>query len=152
MPPRLALSFAASAFLSLFSGSAEAGPKEEASAALQSWATAFNSSDINAVAPIYLPDATVHGLISSTLIVGEAALRTYLSAPLMARAQVRLGDATAQQLSDETVVLTGYDEYSATLPDGRSIAIAGRYSFVMVRRDGQWKIAHQHSSSRVRPQ
>ncbi|MFX7870346.1 nuclear transport factor 2 family protein [Acinetobacter baumannii] len=50
------------------------------------------------------------------------------------------------------MVLTGYDEYSATLPDGRSIAIAGRYSFVMVRRAGHWKIAHQHSSSRVRPQ
>ncbi|MBN8939406.1 MAG: nuclear transport factor 2 family protein [Rhizobiales bacterium] len=152
MPSRWALSFAASAFLSLPPGSAEAGPKEEASAALQQWEAAFNSSDINAVAPIYLSDATVHGLVSSTLIVGEAALRAYLRAPLMARAQVRLGDATAQQLSDETVVLTGYDEYSATLPDGRSIAIPGRYSFVMVRRDGQWKIAHQHSSSRFRPQ
>lgn len=152
MPSRWALSFVASAFLGLPLGNAAAGPKEEASATLQRWAAAFNSSDINAVAPLYLPDATVHGLVSSTLIVGEAALRTYLTAPLMARAQVRLGDATVQQLSDETMVLTGYDEYSATLPDGRSISIPGRYSFVMVRRDGQWKIAHQHSSSRFRPQ
>ncbi|WP_164172414.1 hypothetical protein, partial [Streptococcus pneumoniae] len=68
----------ASAFLSLPSGSAEAGPKEEASAVLQQWEAAFNSSDINAVAPIYLADATVHGLVSSTLIIGEAALRAYL--------------------------------------------------------------------------
>ncbi|WP_170181911.1 SgcJ/EcaC family oxidoreductase [Phreatobacter stygius] len=146
------MSFAASAWLCLLPGAAEAGPKEDAYAALQTWEAAFNSSDINVLAPIYLPDATVQGIISSTLIVGEAALREYFMAPLRARAQVRLGDMSAQQLSDEAVVLTGYDEFSATLPDGKSISIPGRYTFVMVRRNGQWKIAHQHSSSRFRPQ
>ncbi|CEJ15686.1 SnoaL-like domain protein [bacterium YEK0313] len=152
MPSSWTSSLAAAALMSLLPVAAEAGPKEEAQATLTAWEAAFNAGDADAVARFYLPDATVHGLVSSTLIVGEDALRRYFAAPLKARARIAFGDTTLQELAGDTVVATGYEEASAMLPDGRAISIPGRYTFVLVRRDGAWRIAHQHSSSRFRPQ
>lgn len=152
MPSSWTSSFAAAALMSALPLSAEAGPKEEARATLAAWETAFNAGDADAVVRLYLPDATMQGLVSSTLIVGEDALRRYFAAPMKARAKVVIGDTTMQELTAESVVATGYEEASATLPDGRTMSIPGRYTFVLVRRDGAWRIAHQHSSSRFRPQ
>jgi len=146
------MSLVLAAFLGLSSETATAGPKEEAVASLQTWVAAFNASDVDAVTPAYLPDATVHGVLSSSLIEDEAALRRYLGDMFKIRARVLLGETSAVQISDETVLLTGYCEYGVTPPIEQSTTIPARFSFVMVKRDGYWKIAHQHASSRRRPQ
>ena len=37
---------------------------------------------------------------------------------------------------------------SGTRRDGQSFELPARYTFVIVMRDGGWRIAHQHSSPR----
>jgi len=45
-----------------------------------------------------------------------------------------------------TAIATAYLVGTATRPDGASIPVAGRSSWVFVRQDKEWKIAHTHLS------
>lgn len=131
-----------------------AGPKEDAFAAIQNWATAFNASDIDKIIAAYTPEASVHGTMSSSLAVETEALRAYFGPAARSRNQVKLvqdGSETATVLGDDQVVVAGFYEFSGTRPDGQAFTAPARYTFVLVRRDGAWRIAHQHSSPRPRP-
>jgi uncharacterized protein (TIGR02246 family) len=132
--------------------SAIAGPKEDATAAIEQWAAAFNSSDVEKVVANYTSDATVHGTVSPELASGQSAVRAYFSTLPRTKFQVSLGESSASVLSGDAVVLAGFYEFSGTQPSsGSAFTSPARYTFVVVRRDGQWKIAHHHSSTRPKP-
>jgi uncharacterized protein (TIGR02246 family) len=128
----------------------EAGPKEEATAALDQWVAALNSNDVERIVATYLPDATVHGTVSPSLATGADALRAYFTPATKTKVQVKMGDSSATALSDDAVVLAGFYEFSGTAPSG-PYTIPARYSFVVAKRDGQWGIIHHHSSQRPKP-
>ena len=76
-------------------------------------------------------------------------LRAYFRAAAAAKLQVKLGDHSAVALAEDAVAIAGFYDFSRPTADGQPVVVPARFSFVMVKKDGIWKIAHHHSS--VRP-
>jgi hypothetical protein len=50
----------------------------------------------------------------------------------------------------DTAIATAYLIGTVSRPDGASIPVSGRSSWVLVRQDGGWKLAHTHLSPLIR--
>jgi uncharacterized protein (TIGR02246 family) len=136
----------------LLSGSAAlAGPNEDAYAVVEQWAAALNAGDLERILGTYTTDATLMGTSSPSLAKEPNDLRTYFGPPLKAKIQVKLGEGAATTISDNAVTWTGFYDFSGNRPDGQPFALQGRYTFVVVKREGNWKIVHHHSSVRPKP-
>jgi uncharacterized protein (TIGR02246 family) len=127
-----------------------AGPKEDAWSAVDRWAVAFNSGDVEKTVAAYTPDALVLGTASPALASKPDDLRAYFAAASAAKFQVKMGKSSAIVLAGDAVAFTGFYEFSRTR-DGEQVVIPARFTFIVVRRDGDWKIVHHHSSARPKP-
>lgn len=133
-------------------GVASTAPVDDATAIVEQWAAAFNAGDVDKIIARYTSDASVHGTTAPNLAVGTDSLRAYFTPAARARTQVKMdGNGTATALSPDHIVLAGFYEFSGTRADGQAFTAPARYTFVLVRRDGAWRIAHQHSSPRAKP-
>ena len=127
-----------------------AGPKEDAYAAIEAWVAAFNAGDLDKILAAYTPDALVLGTLSPSLASKPDDLRSYFGAAVAAKSQVRIVDAYPVVLSDEAVVFTGFYTFSRPR-DGQMVDIPSRFTFVVERRGGIWKLVHHHSSLKPQP-
>lgn len=124
-----------------------AGPKEDAYGAVEKWASGFNTFDAEQTAATYSPDAIVIGTFGKQLTTGTAAITGYFKAVAASKAQVKLQEWTAIELSPDAVAIAGFYEFSVP-KDGQMTSIPARYTFAVFKRDGAWKIGHHHSSPR----
>ncbi len=124
-----------------------AGPAEEASAALDRWVAAFNANDPNAVTALYTPDAIILGTSSPVVSQGTEQIFEYFARLPKSGNQVRISERHMLVLDDNAVVGTGFYEYEL-LQGGRAYLAPARFTMVLVKRDGEWLIAHEHSSQR----
>lgn len=131
--------------LLLLSGPAFAGPNEDAYAAIEQWVSAYNAGDVDRILGAYTSDATLLPSSSPSLVTD---LRAYFERALKAKVQIRLGEGKPTTIGENAVVWTGFYDFSGSRPEGQPFVIPGRFTFVVVKRDGNWKIAHHHSSNR----
>jgi len=110
---------------------------------------ALNAGDVEQVVRMYTNDALVLGILSPGMTSRPDDLRAYFKAAADAKLQVKLGDHSAIAVADDAVAIAGFYDFSRPAADGQPVVIAARFSFVMVKKDGIWKIALHHSS--VRP-
>jgi uncharacterized protein (TIGR02246 family) len=123
--------------------------QHDAASVLTTWVNEFNAGNVDAIASLYSPDATLFGTISPALTKRPEDVRAYFAAVAKSRMQVKLVDApTVTSIVDAAVVLSGLYEFSGPRPGGESFTMPARYSFVVANIDGQWRIVHQHSSPR----
>jgi uncharacterized protein (TIGR02246 family) len=126
-----------------------AGPKEEAQAVADRFIAAFIAGDLEGTIALYSPDAVYWGTQSPDLGTGTEALRKYFADNYAARATAplkstrTLTDTAVQVLSDETVVIAG--RWQAKRPNAVTPL---RFTMVVHKKDGQWRIVHLHSSLR----
>jgi uncharacterized protein (TIGR02246 family) len=142
---RLVLAIAAVAAGSL---TALAGPKEEAQAVADKFISAFVAGDLEATAALYSPDALFWGTVSPELGTSPEILRKYFADNYAARVNVPLKsasitDSSTLVLSDNTVVIAG--RWQTERPNALSLL---RFTMVVHRKGGQWRIVHLHSSPR----
>jgi uncharacterized protein (TIGR02246 family) len=140
---RMRLLVAAMAFA--MASLAQAEPKDDAYKILGRWADAFNAGKPDEVMGLYTADATVWGTLSPTLTSSPAAIESYFAGASAIGAKVRLLDHTASELSDGVVVETGRYDFER-IQNGQTVTLPARYSFVLVKQEDTWKIAHHHSS------
>jgi uncharacterized protein (TIGR02246 family) len=126
-----------------------ADEREDAYAGVERWSEAFNSGDADQIVRMYTIDALVLGTPSPGMILRPDDLRAYFKAAAAAKLQVKLGDHSAVALAKDAVAIAGFYDFSRLAADGQPVVVPARFSFVMVKKDGIWKIAHHHSS--VRP-
>jgi uncharacterized protein (TIGR02246 family) len=126
-----------------------ADEREDAYASIERWSEAFNSGDVEQIVRMYSNDALVLGTLSSGMTTKSDDLRAYFNAAAAAKLQVKLGAHSAVALAEDAVAIAGFYDFSTPAPDGQPVVVPARFSFVMVKRDGIWRIAHHHSS--VRP-
>lgn len=119
----------------------------EARAPVDEWIAAFNAGDVERILATYTPEALVLGTFSNGLTADRATLRDYLAAATAARTQVALGVYQTITTSHDAITFVGFYDF-ALLKDGGSTPLPARFSFLVVKRDGRWLIAHQHSSIR----
>jgi uncharacterized protein (TIGR02246 family) len=126
-----------------------ADEREDAYAGVERWSEAFNSGDVEQIVRMYTNDALVFGTLSPGMTSKPDDLRAYFRASAAAKLQVKLGDHSAAALAEDAVAIAGFYDFSGPAADGRPVVVPARFSFLMVKKDGIWKIFHQHSS--VRP-
>lgn len=124
-----------------------AGPTEDANALLDKWVEAFNANDPQAVTALYTSDAILLGTSSPVISQGTEQILNYFAPLRQSGSQVRISERHLLVLDDNAVVGTGFYEY-ALIQNGRAFLAPARFTMVMVKRDGKWLIAHEHSSQR----
>ena len=53
-------------------------------------------------------------------------------------------------LDENAVVVTGFYEFTRMV-DGKPVQAPSRFTMLVTRRNGEWRIAHHHSSPHVMP-
>jgi uncharacterized protein (TIGR02246 family) len=122
----------------------------EAYAVVERWGQAFNEGAAGAVAALYAPGAAIWGTLAQTLTTSPQAIEAYFAEAARAGLRVKLGEHVSSGISGACVIDTGHYEFTRTR-DGQTAIIPARYSFVVVKPDGDWMIAHHHSSILPKP-
>ena len=116
--------------------------------ALHAWIAAVNRHDLEAIVEIFSPDARFFGTSTQTLVNSSEGIRQYFDVVLKnyVPLTVTLGLVTVSELSPDSAVITGYDEWQVTL-NGESIEGIGRLSVAVALRDDHWRIISFHRSA-----
>jgi hypothetical protein len=61
-----------------------------------------------------------------------------------------LGERRTILAGEDAVVVAGFYEFTI-MRDGQAVALPARFTMLVTRRDGEWRIAHHHSSPHVLP-
>ena len=140
------------AFAAFSARTSIAGPAEEANAALDSFSAAYTANDVEALVKLYAPNAILLGTNSPVISEGRDAVRTYFTNLKLAGSgnKNQIQDRRTIVLNDNAVVLTGFYEFTR-MADGQAVPGPARFTVLLTKVDGQWLIAHQHSSPRAVP-
>lgn len=129
-----------------------AGPTEEANAALDAFSAAYSANDVEKLVQLYAPDAILLGTNSPIISVGRDAVRAYFTNLKLAGSgnKNQILERKTIVLNDGAVVLTGFYDFTR-MKDGALVLGPARFTVLLIKREGQWLIAHQHSSPRAAP-
>ena len=129
------------------SSTANAGPKEEALQVVEKWTNAFTNSDLDGIFKLHATDAVLIGTGSKVLIASPEGIRKYFEAVFHSgKYTPALGEHSVLQVSDTTVVVTGFDTIVGVMGD-KPVNLAGRDTFVIAKRGADWQIVHFHRSA-----
>lgn len=126
-----------------------AGPGEEANSVIDRWSAAYSANDPEAVVKTYRPDAVLLGTASPIMSEGTDAIRAYFSRLKGTGNKNSIQERRTLVLSDNAVLVTGFYEFSR-VKDGKAAPSPARFTMLLIKHDGEWLIAHHHSSPRVR--
>ena len=129
------------------SSTANAGPKEEALQVVEQWSNAFTNSDLDGIFKLHATDAVLIGTGSKALIASPEGIRKYFEAVFRSgKYTPALGEHSVLQISDTTVVVTGFDTIVGVMAE-KPVSLAGRDTFVIAKRGPDWQIVHFHRSA-----
>jgi uncharacterized protein (TIGR02246 family) len=132
--------------LVLAPGKALAGPAEDASAVIDSWAATYTANDADAITKLYTPDALLHGTSSPTLNKGSAEIRKYFGGLPGSGNKVTIGERHMVALGDAAAFGVGFYEF-VSIQNGNPVSRPARFTMIFVKRGADWLIAHHHSSA-----
>ena len=127
---------------------AAAGPAEEANAVVDRFSTAYSSNDPEAVVKLYTPDAILLGTVSPVISKGTEAIRKYFSMIKGSGNKNAIQERHTIVLGDNAVVVTGFYEFTR-MQDGKPVPGPSRFTLLIIKSGGEWRIAHHHSSPHV---
>ena len=131
---------------------AVAGPTEEGNAAIDRWSAAYTSNDVDAVVGNYWPDAILLGTVSPVISEGADAIRKYFTDLKLQGSGNRnvIQERRTIVVDDNAVVVTGFYEF-VRMKEGQPVPAPSRFTMLVTKRGGEWRIAHHHSSPHVLP-
>ncbi len=132
----------------IFPAVAVAGPAEEANAVVDRFSAAYTSNDPEAVVILYTPDAILLGTVSPVISTGTEAIRKYFSMIKGSGNKNVIQERRTIVLGDNAVVITGFYEFTR-MKDGNPVPGPSRFTMLITRSGGEWRIAHHHSSPHV---
>ena len=136
--------------MTLMSGFAIAGPAEDGNATVDRWSAAYSSNAPDAVINTYWPDATLLGTVSPVISEGTAGLEKYFARLKETGNKNAIEERRTIVIDNSAVLVTGF--YLFTLmKEGRPTPMPARFTMIVTKRNGDWRIAHHHSSPRAMP-
>jgi len=129
---------------------ATAGPAEDANGVVDRWSAAYSANDSEVVVQNYWPDAILLGTVSPVMSEGAEAIRTYFSPLKGSGNKNTIGERRTIVLGDNAVVVAGFYEFTR-IQEGKPVPAPSRFTMLIVKRGGEWHIAHHHSSPHVQP-
>jgi len=127
---------------------AVAGPAEEANAVVDRFSAAYTSNDPETVVKLYSPDAILLGTVSPVLSMGTEAIRKYFSMIKGSGNKNAIQERHTIVLGDNAVVVTGFYEFTR-MKEGKPVPGPSRFTMLITKSGGEWRIAHHHSSPHV---
>lgn len=109
---------------------------------LQSWIDAFNSHDLDRHMALYLEEAILFGSVDE-LQVGRPAIRAYFGGRPAGMQVRRYPMPLVRDVAPDVRITAGHVDFA----DGDALA-PYRMTWVLVMRDGNWRIAQHHGSPR----
>lgn len=106
------------------------------------WVEVFNSHDLDAHAALYTEDAMLFGSMPE-LIIGRAAIRDYFGGPGPEVHVAHYPFPRVVMISDSVAATAAYVDFA----DGDTL-MPYRVTWMLVKADGEWKIAQHHGSPR----
>lgn len=120
---------------------------EEVSALFDEWNAALATGDPEVVAARYAPDAVLLPTVSDEVRDTPELIESYFT-EFLAQSPVGTIDQSAVRVFDDGVAKdVGVYTFALTGDDGATQQVQARYSFVYELVDGEWLIAHHHSSA-----
>jgi uncharacterized protein (TIGR02246 family) len=129
---------------------ASATPADEANAAVDRWSAAFNTNDADTIAGNYWPDAILLGTVSPVMSEGTEAIRIYFTPLKGSGNKNAITERRTIVLDDNAVVVTGFYLFTRMV-EGKAVPGPSRFTMLVTKRNGEWRIAHHHSSPHVQP-
>lgn len=129
---------------------AMADPAVDANGVIDRWSAAYTSNDPEAVVQNYWPEAILLGTVSPVISVGTDAIRKYFSLVKDSGNKNSIQERHAIVLDDNAVVITGFYTFTR-MKDGQPSPSPSRFTMLVTKRNGEWHIAHHHSSPLVLP-
>ena len=127
-----------------------AGSAEDANAAVKRWSAAFNANEPEDLVLTYWPDALLFGTLSPVMSEGAGAIRSYFAPLKGSGSKNAIGDKRTIVMDDGAVVVAGFYEFNV-VQDGKPTPFPARFTVLVTKRDGVWRIAHHHSSPLAQP-
>ena len=113
---------------------------------MQRWSAAYSSNDPEAIAQVYTPDALLLGTVSPIVSESREAIIKYSTKG--SGNKNTIGEHRTIVVDDNAVVVAGFYEFTR-IQDGKPVPAPSRFTMLIVKRDGEWRIAHHHSSPHV---
>jgi uncharacterized protein (TIGR02246 family) len=134
----------------VFAASASAGNKDDVFAAMEQWRQKLAEACAGKpekVAALYARDAVLWGTLSATMRSDPAAILDYFAGACrkLPKLTVEFRESRLRIYGD-TAVNSGSYVFSFE-QDGAMKTLPARFSFMLVKRSGQWLIADHHSSA-----
>jgi uncharacterized protein (TIGR02246 family) len=129
--------------------------EEDVATAMTMWQDALakgTSDDPGPILSLYAEDGVLWGTISSQRRDDPAAIRDYFvnAYKALPNLGVTFEDPYIRVYGGDTAVNTGSYTFSYE-KDGATQSLPARYSFTLVKRDGDWQIVDHHSSAMPQP-
>jgi uncharacterized protein (TIGR02246 family) len=124
------------------------GPKEDAFLVVEQFKKAFDASDVEGVVKLFASDAVFLGTVSPVLATKTDQIDKYFQGlrQFMPRS-VTIDEYSTIVVSENAVLFAGMDTFSQT-KDGNVIKTPARFTMLITKTDGGWRISHFHSSFR----
>ena len=122
----------------------------EAHCIVESWTQFFNEGNADAIASLYAPGATLWGTLGPSLTRSSGEIRSYFIEAARTGLKGKLAGHVLSAVSETCAIDAGQYDFARTA-DGQTTIIPARYSFVLVKQNASWMIAHQHSSFLPKP-
>jgi len=81
---------------------------------------------------------------------GTEAIRKYFSPLKGSGNKNAIGERRTLVLNENAVLVTGFYDFTR-MKEGKPVPGPSRFTMVIIRHDGEWLIAHHHSSPHVQP-
>jgi uncharacterized protein (TIGR02246 family) len=138
------------ALLLLATSPAIADDKTDVIAAIENWGKAVAdgcTSDPNKIASLYAKDGVLWGTLSQSIRRDTAGIQDYFKGACakLPKLTVAFKDHLVR-LYGNTAIDSGTYVFSFD-KDGAKTDLPARYTFVLVKNDGQWQIVDHHSSA-----
>ena len=132
-----------------------ADDETDVTAAMTMWQESLakgTSEDPGEILTLYAEDGVLWGTISSKRRDDPAAIRDYFvnAYKALPNLTVTFEDPKIRVYGADTAINTGYYTFSYE-KDGAVQSLPARYSFTLVKRDGDWQIVDHHSSAMPQP-
>lgn len=132
-----------------------ADDEADVAAAMDAWGDYLakgSAEDPGEILTLYAEDGVLWGTLSSERRDDPDAIRDYFVNAYKALPElaVTFEDPHIRVYGGDTAVNTGYYTFSYE-KDGAPQSLPARYSFTLVKRDGDWQIVDHHSSAMPQP-
>lgn len=123
----------------------ELSPQEQAEENFSKWNEALQTKDPAVVATMYTSDASFLPTVSPEFKYGTKGAEDYFEHFLTRNPEGSIVESRVQSLDENTLLHSGFYNFEVGPTHNRSL-VEGRFTFLWIKIDDKWKIAHHHSS------